>query len=146
MLNAVLAPREHLLDEHLHRARRACAAVLGVDADRLPARLVELLPRVLEARAASSTVPSSSVQPSRVADRVERADAPRAPSGSTRSSDDLDLVLAPGLEGRLAEQLAELELLEQQEVQLAKVGLVAVDGGDGLATRRSPWALKLGAE
>ena len=45
----------------------------------------------------------------------------------------LDRVRAPVLEGRLAEHLVELELLEEQELQLAKVGVVTVDGGNRLA-------------
>src|SRR5205814_6652873 len=39
-----------------------------------------------------------------------------------------DLLFAPVRVGRLAEQLAELELLEEDELELSKIGLVTIDG------------------
>src|SRR6185503_16641772 len=43
----------------------------------------------------------------------------------------LHFVLSQRLERRLAEDLADLELLEEQKLKLAQIGFVSVDGLDG---------------
>ena len=138
MLNAVFAPRDHLLDEHLQRARRALAAVApGSTRERLPARLVELLPRLLEAgrRVDLAVLELAALA---VADRVERAeDFAREPVAS--SSDDLDLVLAPASNGALPRSSSSLNCSKSRKLQLAEVGLVAVDGLESASSlARSP--------
>jgi len=126
----VVGPAEQLLDEELHRARRASPAVCFVYPDRLPAGLVELGPRFLEA-ARGLHLAVLEPTPLGVADGVQGAGYLANPA-ITLGEGALHLVRAPGLERRLGEMVADLELLEQQEKQLSKVRLVAVDGLHGL--------------
>jgi hypothetical protein len=72
-----------------------------------------------------------------VADRVERAELLLRP-GVDLVEDGLDLLAAPVVVRLLAEDVLQLELLEQDEADVAEVGLVAVDrlGHRSLLARR----------
>jgi hypothetical protein len=117
----------HLLDHHRERERPGLAAVLGLDRERAPAGLEQRLPRLLEAgRDADLAV----VEPAAlgVAGTVERAEHLLHPAVGLLE-DRRDLVLAPVAVRRLAEDVVEPELLEQEERQVAEVGFVEILSG-----------------
>ena len=91
----------------------------------LPARLVQLLPRLLEAgRRLDLAVLERAA--GAIADRVERAeDLARPPVDA--GEDGVHLVLAPVAVGRAAEELAEAELLEEEKANVAEVAAVPID-------------------
>src|SRR5262249_44317767 len=117
---------QHLVDDGGERAWRALPAVLLVDGEDLPPGLVELLPGLLEAGRRDDLAvlePAADL----VADRVERP-GDLAREAIELAERQLDLGAAPVLEGRLAEDLLQAELLEEDELQLAEACAVAVLG------------------
>jgi len=114
-----------LLGHRVQRERAGLAAELLGDRQAPPADVVERLPRGLEA-GGRLDLAVDELAPGGVADRVQRAELVLGP-GVDLFEDGHDLVLAPVLVRRLAEDLLELELLEQDEADVAQVGLVAVD-------------------
>src|SRR5262249_2642942 len=121
--------REELLDDDLERVRRALAAVIGRDGERLPAGLVELVPGLLEARRRLDGA-LFELAACAVAHRVQRPEDLAAELVGLVEHH-RHLVRPARLEGRLAEELPEVELLEQEETDLTKIGLVSVLGGLG---------------
>jgi hypothetical protein len=101
-----------------------------------PADVVERLPRRLEA-VGGLDLAALEATAGGVADRVERAELLLRP-GVDLVEDGLDLLAAPVVVRLLAEDVLQLELLEQDEADVAEVGLVAVDrlGHRSLLARR----------
>ena len=117
---------QHLLDAGLQRKRRALAALFGRRADALPAGLVQLLPRVLEAggRLHAAVLDATALA---VTDRVERSET-LLDEAVRLVEHHLDLLGAPLCVSLLGKQLVELELLEQEELEVAQVCFVPIDG------------------
>ncbi len=109
---------EELLDEGADRVGGLGAAVLRADGDRLPSRLVELLPGLLEA-VRGLHAPVGQRTALRVPERVERP-GHLAHEAVALGEGGRHLLGAPACERLLAEQLAELELLEEEEAELAE--------------------------
>jgi hypothetical protein len=102
------------------------AAELLGDRQPAPADVVERLPRGLEALGRLDLAIDQRAAGG-VAGRVQRAELILRPVVDL-AEHRLDLLLAPVLVRGLAEDVLELELLEQHEADVAQVGLVAVDG------------------
>ena len=130
-----------LFENDLHTEGRSGSAELGGDAHGLPPRGEELVPGVLEAlrRDDSAVLELAALD---VADHVERSEDLADEAVAFRNGR-ANFFLAPGFEGSLAQKLVQLELLEEQEIHVTEVGLVAVDGLNGL---RHGGSLKAGTK
>jgi hypothetical protein len=99
--------------------------VLGGDAEAAPAGLVEGLPRLLETRRSfDATVLERAADP--VADRVERPDDVARPLVDA-VQDGVDVLPRPLGVGLAAQEIAQAELLEEEEADVAEVAAVPVD-------------------
>ena len=125
-----------LLHEHPERLRGASAAVLGGDPDALPTRVEQLLPGFFETLRGhhAAVLDLAALE---VTGDVEGTGDLLHPA-ITLVHHRPDLVLAPRLERFLAEQALNLELLEQEKHHLPKIGLVAIDGLNGLGHDEAP--------
>ncbi len=119
-------PKCALLGDRLERRRRALPAVLGVGRELPPAGLVELVPRVLE-RLRDAHLAAFELHALAIADRVDGPEHLRGEAVALVEHH-LHFLGAPLREGLLPEEVSEPELLEEQELELSKIGLVAILG------------------
>jgi hypothetical protein len=117
---------EDLLDHGVHALRRALPTELRLHRDDLQARLVDLLPGVGKAPGHLDLAVLQSAALA-VAGGVQRPEhLGRQAIGLLERG--IDLVRTPGLEGTLAQHLAQLELLEEDEADVPQVSPVPVGG------------------
>src|SRR5258708_9636965 len=115
---------EHFFDEAAQRGGRAAATPFGVSRELLPTGLVQALPRLAEP-VGRDDLSILELAPLRIALGVQRPAHLAHPAVTFREGR-LALVRPPRVVRRLAEELADAELLEEQELALAQVGLVTV--------------------
>src|SRR5690606_15784478 len=124
----------------------ALAAHLGGSAHRRPAGLPELAPRLVEA-VGDLHLSGLEAAALRVTHGIQRT-GDLAREAVDLVEDHRALLLAPLGVWRLAEDVLDLEVLEEQEPEVAKIGFVAVDGlgheSSKYRRRRAFGAQKLG--